>query len=227
MIRLVLSNILNTFANLVLHVQANSIRLPYVRLPKPHDSSWLSSRFKLVFEKHWIHSLLGANLVMAMAMVPGLGAKNIDVNLEDQVELAPTVLISSPDLMSSAVTTQETYAYPVERLRYVGQYYKADHKGYDLNSYVGDDVYSYTSGQVAQVKYAQTGYGHHVLVDHGSNLFTVYAHLGEIFVKPGQRVEAGQVLGEIGMTGYTTGPHLHFEVRDNFVAVNPGSYLDI
>jgi murein DD-endopeptidase MepM/ murein hydrolase activator NlpD len=69
------------------------------------------------------------------------------------------------------------------------------------------------------------GYGRQVVVDHGHNVITVYGHLLSIVAIPGQKVTRGQIIGYVGRTGRSTGPHLHYEVRINNVPVNPHKYL--
>ena len=71
----------------------------------------------------------------------------------------------------------------------------------------------------------QSGYGNEIVVDHGYGMMTMYGHLSKIFVVVGQEVKRGQVIGAVGMTGRTTGPHLHYEVIVNDTPVNPMKYL--
>jgi murein DD-endopeptidase MepM/ murein hydrolase activator NlpD len=71
----------------------------------------------------------------------------------------------------------------------------------------------------------QNGYGQLVVVDHGGGLTTRYGHLSHIDVDPDQAVARGQLLGKVGSTGRSTGPHLHYEVRINDQPVNPLPYL--
>ncbi|MGB2698700.1 MAG: M23 family metallopeptidase, partial [Candidatus Zixiibacteriota bacterium] len=69
------------------------------------------------------------------------------------------------------------------------------------------------------------GLGQLVIIDHGYGYRTHYGHLNKIRVKKGQRIERGDVIGGVGNTGYSTGPHLHYEVRYNNKAVNPKDYI--
>jgi murein DD-endopeptidase MepM/ murein hydrolase activator NlpD len=71
----------------------------------------------------------------------------------------------------------------------------------------------------------QNGYGQLVVVDHGGGLTTRYGHLSQIYVELGQTVQRAQLLGKVGSTGRSTGPHLHYEVRINDQPVNPRQYL--
>jgi murein DD-endopeptidase MepM/ murein hydrolase activator NlpD len=69
------------------------------------------------------------------------------------------------------------------------------------------------------------GYGREVVLNHGHDVMTVYGHLSALAVLPGQRVTRGQVIGYVGQTGRSTGPHLHYEVRVHNVPVNPHKYM--
>ena len=98
------------------------------------------------------------------------------------------------------------------------------HTGIDLGGAVGTAIYAYRSGTVTFAGWG-SGYGLHVKVDHGNGMSTLYAHCSELLVSAGQQVSEGQIIAKIGLTGYTTGPHLHFEVRINGVPVNPYPYI--
>lgn len=106
------------------------------------------------------------------------------------------------------------------------------HKGIDIgraagmDSLYGADIKAAADGIVIVAQYV-SGYGNTVMIDHGSGITTVYGHIrnGGTFVKVGQRVEKDQKIAEVGSTGRSTGPHLHFEVRENNVPVNPWKYL--
>jgi murein DD-endopeptidase MepM/ murein hydrolase activator NlpD len=98
------------------------------------------------------------------------------------------------------------------------------HTGWDMNGAMGSPIVAAASGTVifASVK---GGYGNTMMIDHGGGMVTLYAHQSQFAVGYGQQVSAGQVIGYVGSTGDSTGPHLHFEVRINGTPVNPSRYL--
>lgn len=98
------------------------------------------------------------------------------------------------------------------------------HSGQDIEAPWGAAVLSGAAGRVSFVGW-QNGYGQIVIVDHGGGLSTRYGHLSHIDVELDQAVSRGQLLGKVGSTGRSTGPHLHYEVRINDQAVNPLPYL--
>lgn len=104
----------------------------------------------------------------------------------------------------------------------------AFHQGIDFGATRGSDILAAEKGVVI-VAESVSGYGNTVIIDHGSGLWTVYAHMqpNGIKVKREQVVERGQKIGEVGMTGRSTGYHLHFEVRLNGKQVDPKSYLNL
>jgi murein DD-endopeptidase MepM/ murein hydrolase activator NlpD len=100
------------------------------------------------------------------------------------------------------------------------------HEGYDIANYPGTPVIATADGVIKVTKWWST-YGNTIRIDHGFGIETRYAHLKNIYVRPGQEVKRGQKIGCIGSTGRVTGPHLHYEVRVLNQAVNPYDYLDI
>lgn len=101
-----------------------------------------------------------------------------------------------------------------------------NHIACDIANPSSPPVYTVQSGVVSAVhRYTVTGYGLAVVVDHGNGLQTLYAHLSEIYVQQGQRVQQGQSIGRMGSTGFSTGIHLHFEVRENGVRRDPLLFL--
>ena len=98
------------------------------------------------------------------------------------------------------------------------------HNGIDIYAPLGTPVIAADSGQVLKAEY-HGGYGYAILVYHGGGVATYYAHLSGFAVSVGQYVQRGQVIGYVGNTGFTTGYHLHFEVRINGNPQNPANYL--
>jgi murein DD-endopeptidase MepM/ murein hydrolase activator NlpD len=98
------------------------------------------------------------------------------------------------------------------------------HTGMDFRGESGDPVRATADGNVTVAGW-QGGYGKMIEIDHGNGLSTRYAHLSDIGVKVGQRVRAGTIIGKIGSTGRSTGPHLHYETRVSGDAVDPRKFL--
>jgi murein DD-endopeptidase MepM/ murein hydrolase activator NlpD len=100
----------------------------------------------------------------------------------------------------------------------------AFHAGLDISAPSGTVVRATGDGLVESAA-VTNGYGREVIVDHGHGVRTVYGHLSGMIVLAGQQVLRGQIIGYVGRTGRSTGPHLHYEVRINNTPVNPHKYL--
>ena len=94
----------------------------------------------------------------------------------------------------------------------------------DFRAAVGTRVHATAPGIVVKAG-PSGGYGRMVEIDHGNGFSTRYAHLSVILVEPGQRIKTGDIVGESGSTGRSTGPHLHYEVRRNGDATDPLRFL--
>ena len=101
------------------------------------------------------------------------------------------------------------------------------HKGTDYAVPTGTNVYAAASGKVVNVQTTEgtNDFGLHVKIDHGNGYETIYAHLSQVLVRMGDEVQKGQLIGKSGESGRVTGPHLHFEVRKNGAAVDPGALV--
>lgn len=109
---------------------------------------------------------------------------------------------------------------------YISQGFKWYHKGLDIANRGAPDVLVADSGTVITSGWPDnSGYGLRVIIDHGNGMTTLYAHLQKVYVESGQRVVRGNAIGQMGSTGRSSGTHLHFEIRRNGVAVDPGEYL--
>ncbi len=99
------------------------------------------------------------------------------------------------------------------------------HPGIDFRGGIGDPARATGAGTVITAGQA-SGYGNMIEIDHGNGITTRYGHLSEILVRVGQHVDTGETIGRVGNTGRSTGPHLHYEVRRNGVAIDPSGFLN-
>lgn len=95
------------------------------------------------------------------------------------------------------------------------------HKGLDFSAPQGTPIYATGDGIIEAAGYSEGGYGNHVMINHGYGYETLYGHMVRIKVRVGQRVKRGEVVGWVGSTGKSTGPHCHYEVHINGNAVDP------
>ncbi len=100
------------------------------------------------------------------------------------------------------------------------------HYGIDFTGAIGTPIHATGEGVVVNAEFSFTGYGKEVVVDHGFGYKTRYAHLSKIDVKPGDKIMRGQIIGELGNTGRSTGPHLHYEVLLRNSAIDPINYFN-
>lgn len=106
----------------------------------------------------------------------------------------------------------------------ITQYYSWRHHALDVGDKIGNPIYAAEDGKVERAGWA-TGYGNSIVINHGNGIKTVYGHSSKLLVETGETVSRGQVIALIGSTGWSTGPHLHFEVRVNEVKQNPLNYI--
>lgn len=112
---------------------------------------------------------------------------------------------------------------------YATRYYNGrtiPHNGIDISNAAGTPIYSFMDGTVIRAGVFSSACGNWCLIiDHGGGITTLYAHMRSLSVKTGDRVQRGQQVGEMGSEGFSTGPHLHFEVRFNGKHVDPRRFL--
>ena len=124
-----------------------------------------------------------------------------------------------------------TFTWPSPSVRYVtstfGARWGTTHWGIDIagSGAYGQTIVAADGGTVSYVKLHNYGYGYHLLIDHGNGYQTLYAHASKILVTSGQKVAKGQAIAQIGSTGDSTGPHLHFEIIKNGSKVDPLPYI--
>jgi murein DD-endopeptidase MepM/ murein hydrolase activator NlpD len=99
------------------------------------------------------------------------------------------------------------------------------HKGLDFTAPQGTPIYATANGTIKLSEFSATGFGNHVIIDHGYGYETLYGHMVRIKAQPGQAVKRGELIGWVGTTGKSTGPHCHYEVHKNGEAVDPVYYF--
>lgn len=145
----------------------------------------------------------------------------------------PTRIVSSyqaPDTSSTTIPpsaadpdTDTKLLWPVLSKR-ITQYYHWGHSGLDIGDKTGNPIYAAEAGKVERSGWSK-GYGYNVIINHGNGIQTLYAHASKLLVEAGDSVSRGQTIALVGSTGWSTGPHLHLEVRVNGVRKNPINYI--
>lgn len=131
-------------------------------------------------------------------------------------------LPSTPN--AGSVTATGSFVWPASGG--ITQGYSFYHKAIDIANRAGGSILAADSGTVVVAGWIDnSGYGNRVMVDHGNGFITLYAHMSVVQVQSGQKVNRGDVLGQMGSTGRSTGTHLHFEVRNGGVLLNPMGFL--
>lgn len=159
---------------------------------------------------------------------PGSGASTFDrqlyrINLaRAQIDHLTRVLVAVPVRKPVIGEVDMSSPFGVRTDPFLGR--PAMHTGIDLRGDTGEPVHATAAGKISLAG-RDGGYGNMVEIDHGNGLATRYGHLSAIDVTVGQTVRIGQVIGKIGSTGRSTGPHLHYETRVNGEAVNPQKFL--
>lgn len=139
-------------------------------------------------------------------------------------EAAPVYVAQKPAPAYTGPVAAGKFAWPMRGG--ISQYPVWYHMAVDVTDPVGTPIVAAKSGKVILVQTLTWGYGKHVIVDHGDGFSSLYGHMSGFNVSVGQTVTGGAtVIGWVGMTGRTTGPHLHFEIRKNGVTINPLGYL--
>jgi murein DD-endopeptidase MepM/ murein hydrolase activator NlpD len=176
--------------------------------------SKISRFFRLLFESDRVKKLLGANLA-ALVIISSFLPKTTDANtLGDGDETTAPIILS----------TEHGVQYPVEPVK-INQRYSFFHPAIDFGGNLGQTIHPIMAGIVIEAGYTPIGYGNVILISHGNDITSLYAHLSKIEVKVGDVVDNDSEIGLIGTTGHATGPHLHLEIRDHGIPINPLSVL--
>lgn len=128
-------------------------------------------------------------------------------------------------LMWPSRNTRKISSYFGMRLHPIYGYYRM-HNGIDIGASYGTDIIASADGVVTTVAYNDGGYGWYIVVYHGDGISTLYAHCSSIIASVGETVHQGQTIAFVGQTGAATGPHIHYEVRENGTPVDPLGYVN-
>lgn len=128
---------------------------------------------------------------------------------------------STPSIWPVGGRITSSYGYRLSPFGYGRQF----HSGIDIGAKRGTPIYATADGTIKFAGY-QSGYGYVVHISHGYGYTTVYAHMSKLASRTGQSVKRGEVVGYVGSSGRSTGPHLHYEVRVNGNTVNPWPYMN-
>ena len=123
----------------------------------------------------------------------------------------------------------QSFLWPVPAVKKIsskfGKRWGRAHEGIDIAAPLGTHFLASEEGKVIFAGNSLPSYGNMIIIDHGNGVHTVYAHAEKVFVRRGDRVFKGEVIGKVGSTGRSTGPHLHFEIRKQAKALNPEKFL--
>ena len=152
-------------------------------------------------------------------------SKNIEKKIQELEKMYEEYSYSSSGLMWPSRDSTRIASYYGWREVHPVYGYGRMHYGIDIDASYGTDILSSADGVVTLVLFDDVGYGWYIIVYHGDGISTLYAHCSKVLVKEGQNVKQGQVLGLVGTTGASTGPHIHYEVRVNGKPQNPLDYV--
>lgn len=228
---------------LALSAVQNHLRIPGDASPMTHTCSMMKERIHMIVNrpKHKAAAVLLAVLVMTFAVGSTFTSA---ADVKESVSAAPEqeYVTETPDVAEEnkepvvvVIPRQEEtliFCWPVEtpHERMLTALYSTErHCGIDMswNGCSGEDVLAACDGTVvtAVEGASQHKHGNYLVIDHGNGVSTLYAHMSELSVKEGDEIKAGSVIGKIGSTGLSTGPHLHFEVIRDGENVDPMSVL--
>lgn len=174
-----------------------------------------------LFERTGIKRFFGMNLVAAV-FITGVVSPETDQLLS---QLALERKTSATPIEVTA-TTLTTYELPLVNFR-ISQSYSFWHPGIDMTAPLGTPIYAIEAGLVEFAESSLLGYGKHVIINHEHGTQSLYGHMSEIKTVAGNRVNRGELVGKVGSTGFSSGNHLHLEIRLNGAPINPLEVLPL
>ena len=191
------------------------IPTPEIVNRKYRKGTTLGKFFRHIFEHKKINRALASGISLAVIATsyfpPG--------NTAQAQEAEESVIGTEVNL-----TTKKSIQYPVKVIE-VTQGFSFFHPGIDFDGLTGGPIKSIKPGKVSTVSYSRFAYGNAIIIEHANGLSSLYAHLSKIEVESGQEVTMDTEIGEMGSTGRAFGDHLHLEIYDHGMAINPLSIL--
>lgn len=174
-----------------------------------------------------IATVLGLTTILLTQLAAPLYAVEDLSNLDGQAMTQGIRRADQNDIEVSAFKLSTFYQFPIASKGYRGlsQKFTTFHPGYDIRATLGSEIHPVSSGTVVTMEFEKGGYGRYVVIEHENGIQTLYAHMSKTTMKVGDKVEMSDVIGYVGLTGHSTGPHVHFEVRVGDKRVNPGFIL--
>ena len=202
-------------------------------LPKTSKSHPLSKLLRPWLEHRRFRGAFGASLIVLLVGLGLFGSPSsarsdfVSASLTSKAAIDETseteiAVVETPK--NIAFSTEKRYQMPVETIG-ISQGFHRYHHGVDMRAPLGSDIKPIAEGVVTGVYRNSYGYGQSVIIEHADGISSLYAHLMKITVEKGSSVDQNSVIAQIGMTGYTTGPHLHLEIYKNGKVTNPQIYL--
>ncbi len=169
--------------------------------------------------------------VLAVILLTNVGVNVVSDKLVVKNQQTNGVVVRNPRDGSAVTVIQSLMHWPMSGIvtlefGAVDLPYQPLHTGIDIANVQGTPITPFMDGTVIYAGEIFWGYGKHIIIDHGNNITSLYAHLGKLYVYSGEKVTMDQVIGEEGETGWATGPHLHFETRVYDIPVNPKTFLN-
>jgi murein DD-endopeptidase MepM/ murein hydrolase activator NlpD len=184
---------------------------PLADVLRAKKGSVISRYFRILFENKKIKKVLGTNLALLV-----FTASFVKTPINIYAGEVASKEYSQPVILS----TDKVVQFPVSNVS-ITQNFGLFHPGIDFDGLTGDKIRPFKKGVVKRIENSKFGYGKAVIIDHRDNTESLYAHLSKILVKEGDTVTFDTNIGEMGATGRASGDHLHFEIHDHGIPVNP------
>ncbi len=188
----------------------------FLVLPNMRKGSKISRFFRRLFEAKSVKRLVGTNLTLMLVLGSFVPVQ------ADQIQPETTIIPEAEVTLTT--TTERSIQYPVQT-GYVSQGFSFFHPAIDIAAPRGTEVKPIKNGVVEDVSRSKVGYGNAIIVNHGDGITSLYAHLSKINVAKADTISVLDIIGNVGATGHSTGPHLHLEIRKNGIPVNPFAVL--